>query len=312
MKLSQACVLVGLGLLAGAPSSAMAGGDWPAGGSTKDYGTAVPVPAPAPVPVYQADWYFRADGGIGFGDDPESSERGLVYGQEDIASGQFGDGPFGLQPAWFNNDFETFVTLGVGVGYYWNDRFRTDLTAETRSQGKVKFDGTYTYDTPTDPQSGEFQRVEGVVRDETTVHGGVFLFNAYYDFKRDAQQTFVPYVGGGVGFAWTELKRNHWTDQFRQDCDEVNGCDADSERQTDAVNVQDKTHSVTFAAAATAGFSYQFSEAILLDMNYRFLYLGGTDAGFQVTGTTFGGATGVTISDAYEHQLRAGLRFNVN
>ncbi len=304
MKLSHASLMLGLALLAGASTPASAGGDWPTGGM-KDYGSAVPVPAPAPIPVDRGEWYFRADAGIGVGDDPDSSERGLVYGYDSE------DGTFGMEPTWFNNDFETFVTLGVGVGYYWNDQFRTDFTAETRSQGKVKFDGTYQYDTVTN-NANEFERVYGAVRDETTVQGGLFLFNGYYDFKRDPQQTLVPYLGAGLGFGWTELKRNHWTDQWRQNCDTTNGCDPDSEVQTDAVNVQDKTHSVTFAAAAMAGFSYQFSEAILLDMNYRFLYLGGTDAGFQVTGTTFGGATGVTIGDIYEHELRAGLRFNVN
>ncbi|MDX2259434.1 MAG: hypothetical protein NW205_11020 [Hyphomicrobiaceae bacterium] len=296
---SPLATAVALALLSSASPVALAGGDWP--GSTKDY---VPVPAPAPIPVYEAKYYFRADAGIGLGDGPGANEHGLLYGQDSRS------GPFGTSPAWLNSDFETFVTLGVGVGYYWTDRVRMDLTAETRSEGKVKINGSYTYRTEADG-IGDYDQVRGTVRDETTLHGGLFLLNGYYDFKRDQMQAFVPYVGGGVGFVWNELKRNHSTNERSRTCTTSIQPQCAGAFSTDFTEIeQDKTNSITFAAAATAGFSYQWTDSILMDFNYRFLYLGGSDAGLQVA-NRFGGATRVDIEDQYEHQLRAGLRFEV-
>ena len=265
----------------------------------------VPVPAPVPIPIYQPGYYFRLDAGLGFGDNPSASEQGLVYGRDRMA-GTFGTERIGVIP-----DFEDFVTLGVGVGAYFGGGWRGDITAETRTQGKVKINGEYSYLVDRDGQFGSDGRVNGEIRDETTLRGGIFLANAYYDIPYSRNSWFKPYVGGGLGFAWNELKRNHFTTESLQACDnDMRNCGAFTQRSNE--EVQDKTHTVSFAAQLSTGFVYQITDGTALDLNYRFLYVGGMHQGFEVDRSNFGGNTKVSIDDMYEHQIRAGLRFDVN
>lgn len=311
MKLNLVGLSLSLAILTaiGVPANAA---DWNYGaGSIKDYGTstAIPVPAPVPVPEYAARYYFRADAGIGFGDAPDAAETGMRYGQ-DAEWGPYGDGPFGMQSSWLHNDFDTFVTLGVGVGMNIGRGFRADLTAETRSQGKVKVDGEYQYFKWNG--GAAYDQVHGYVNDETTLRGGVFLLNGYYDLERFKTARFTPYIGAGIGFAWNELKRNSGTREVDRTCIVGGGCTSYSARSS--TNVQDKTHDISFAAAAMAGVSYRLSDYALLDMNYRYLFIDATDVGFAINGPTgtYGGNSKVSIGETHEHQLRAGIRFEVN
>ncbi len=300
MKLYQLSLSLGLAAFALASTPASAA-DWNYGaGGLKDFGAAaVPVPAPVPIPEYAARYYFRIDAGIGFGDSPTGTEQGYFYGDDAVG------GPWGMPSAWINNDFDSLVTFGAGAGVYVGSGFRLDLTAETRSQGKVKINGDYQY-TTSGPNP---QQVRGSVRDDTTLRGGIFMVNGYYDFDRGPSSRFTPYIGAGLGFAWNELKRNHSTVEISRACSP--SCSGAFTRR-DSESVQDKTHDIVFAASAMAGLSYRISDYALLDMNYRYLYAGSTDAGFGIQGRTFGGNSKVTIGEAHEHQIRAGLRFDVN
>lgn len=307
MKANQLSLSLSLALLVAATVPGVAA-DWShrAGGLKDTIHTAIPVPAPVPIPEYAARYYFRVDAGFGFGDAPDATEQGLVYGLDSQS------GPFGVSSSWLNNDFETFVTLGVGTGVYFGNGFRMDVTAESRSQAKVKIDGNYRYFSRPD-ENGEFEDVRGDVRDETTLRGGIFMVNGYYDIPRPVASPLVPYIGAGIGLAWTELKRNHFTTELAQACDVVNGCRGDI-FERDYVEVQDKTHDVSFAAMATLGATYRFNEWALLDMNYRFLYIDGVSHGFGIFGNRqqLAGDSGITIEASHEHQIRAGLRFEVN
>jgi opacity protein-like surface antigen len=298
MKLYQLSLSLGLAAfaLASAPASAA---DWNYGaGGLKDFGgAAVPVPAPVPVPDYAARYYFRLDAGIGFGDSPTGTEQGYFYGDD------AGGGPWPMRSGWFNNDFDSLVTLGAGAGVYIGSGFRLDLTAETRSQGKVKINGEQDYRVDINNEG----RVR--VRDETTLRGGIFLANGYYDFDRGPSSRFTPYIGAGIGFAWNELKRNHSTIEFSRGCSP--SCSGAFTRG-DSDSVQDKTHDIVFAATATAGLAYRITDYALIDMNYRYLYAGSTDVGLGINGRNFGGNSKVTIGETHEHQIRAGLRFDVN
>ncbi|MCH9808757.1 MAG: outer membrane beta-barrel protein [Alphaproteobacteria bacterium] len=306
MKLKALSLLLGLAVSTAVSGTAIAA-DWNYGaGSIKDGATAaVPVPAPVPVPEYAARYYFRADAGVGFGDAPDSTEEGYYYGSDAVG------GPYGLRSSWLNDDFDTFVTLGVGVGINIGDRFRADFTAETRSKEEVKIDGQYAYEGVT--RGGQWDEVRGAVRDKTSLSGGVFLFNGYYDFKKVGGARFTPYVGGGVGFAWNELKRNHSTIENSRTCN-ATPCQTQF-RRTDNLNTQDKTHDISFAASLMAGMAYRLSDYALLDMNYRYLFIDATDHGIHIPsrpGRTFGGDTKVSIGETHEHQIRAGIRFEVN
>lgn len=286
-----------------APASAA---DWNYGaGRIKDTGpAAVPVPAPVPVPEYSARYYFRTDAGIGMGDAPDSSEAGYYYAED----GDYGPQP--LQSAWLNDDFDTFVTLGVGAGMYVGDRFRLDVTAETRTKGEVEIDGVYFFNTPV--RNRQWEEVRGSVTDKTSLSGGIFMLNGYYDFNRGLHSRFTPYVGGGLGFAWNELRRVHTTSESSWTCNEVNNQCSSPRTLRDRVHVKDKTHDLSFAAMLTAGLGYRLNDYALLDLNYRYLFVDATDAAIQIRGDEFGGASKVSIGEMHEHQLRAGIRFEVN
>lgn len=296
MKRHALSLKIALALIAGTVCQAQAG-DWNygAGGLKGHSGQAIAVPAPAPVPEYAAEYYFRGDIGVGMGDRPSASETGMVYGRDSAS------GTFGFSQGALDSDFETFVTLGVGVGTYWSNTFRTDVTAETRTEGKVKYANTYTYGTT----GGGL--VNGTVNDETTLRGGVFLVNAYYDLTSLARYRMRPYVGVGVGFAWNEVKRNHGTTETS--CTNAAACTL---TQRDFVNIQDKTHSISLAAAATVGSTYKLTHNTSLDLNYRFLYIDGADVEIGVDGGQFGGTSKISIGESFEHQLRAGLRYDLN
>jgi len=65
---------------------------------------------------------------------------------------------------------------------------------------------------------------------------------------------------------------------------------------------------VSFAAQASVGTSYQLSDITELDFNYRYLYIDGVQSSLAVENRT----STVETEGTHDHQIRAGLRFNVN
>ena len=75
---------------------------------------------------------------------------------------------------WTGGTDDTAWVAGGGVGYQFNDNFRTDLTVDW---------------------SGDYSIAPGATLGTTVVLG-----NAYFDWKN--QSMFTPYVGGGLGYGW--------------------------------------------------------------------------------------------------------------
>lgn len=312
---------VGL-LMLGVTSVAAVAADWNNGaGSYKDMrgSAAVPVPAPTPIPIYTPDWYLRADFGYGFGGNRDLSESGMQYGLLD-SPGATGPTPFGMRSSWFNDDFGTFMTGGVGVGHYFSDRFRGDITFETVSMGKGTINGEERYDkygydafyadnygpSPHDAAGNARRRVTVYVSDVTKLTSYVGMANGYYDFG--TVRGFTPYVGAGLGIAYHHANRKNTTNE--QECDITAPCTS-IDRGT--YRGRTKETGYALAAAFTAGLSYSISEITALDFNYRYLHVGGTDVRLNLTdnnGTQH--STKVSTGDIGEHQLRAGLRFNIH
>jgi opacity protein-like surface antigen len=269
--------LLGLALGAGGMMPAVAGGDLVAPDyrtGINPYAVATPVPAPIPVPVYDAAWYFRGDFAAGFGSDPSVTTTGTPF---------TGSGPaplsVGFDPAWLRKSFEPSFTGGVGVGYVWGPRFRTDLTVDFHSIMQAKFIGT-------SPVTGGLLSVD----DRTKWMSTILLINGYYDFRTGTP--FTPYLGGGLGFAVNQLTRNS-NSIFSPD-------------QSFNTSASGRTTKVVFAAAAMAGLTYDFNSFVALDVNYRYLFIGGSDVGPTGANST------VSIGDLNESQIRAGLRFYIN
>jgi opacity protein-like surface antigen len=283
------------GLIASAPATA---DSWWGRGSVKDRRAAVPVPAPAPIPDYAARWYLRGDLGVGFSV-PNASENGIRYGYNlyywDTST------PFGTPSSWLDDDTISTLNYGAGIGYYWTSNFRTDLTLEGRSRQKLKIRGTYAYPEeafvgPSWGYTGDL--IAGETQDVAELSSRLLLFNAYYDFGHAG--SLRPYIGAGIGLAMNKLERSFANDEIV--CEEDLSCSLQG-----STRAKDSTHDVTFAAALMAGVSYSITPVTMLDLNYRYLYISGSDIDLDINGVKSNFSTG----DIHEHQIRLGLRWNI-
>lgn len=208
----------------------------------------IPVPAPVPIPETHA-FYVRGDANLSFFEPPEIELGGIKFGQEDMT--------------------ETFST-GVGIGVYFRDSIRGDVTVDYRWDADVS---------GVNPVTGN--------EHSTEVYSILGLANLYYDFGN--RDRFSPYIGAGIGLV------HHNTRERRVF---TNGSQ---------VAQSDGSDSVDFAVAAMAGFSYAVHQGFLIDVGYRYLYLGDTE-----TQPTIGGQFGALhVNDIQSHELRFGLRYEV-
>lgn len=298
---------IGLALaiaLAAGATPALAGGDVVyRDGSSKDYrGAGIPVPAPIPV-MEHFRWYLRADMGLGLLGGGAPSETGLIIGAQD-ATGVGAQTPFGTSSSWFTDDFNTFVSGGVGVGMYLTPHLRGDLTVEARTKSDVIGDGAYSYAqwAHTIPVPGPTgTRVDGSLQDKTEVRDTTTMINLYYDFKD--RGGFTPYIGAGVGVAVRTLQR---TSTLTETLYDVTG-PIPVLTGTRTLTGTGKAHVPALAAALTLGASYALHPGMVLDFNYRYMYTGEGD----VKGRVGGQPTTLTVGETHEHALRAGLRINV-
>lgn len=268
MRRTQRILALALALCAAGMVPALAGGDYV---PIPDYRTGVnPYGAATPVPAPI----------------PVPVYEPAWYFRGDFAAGfgsdpsvtafgtPFDGGTEGFNALSYSSGFEPSFTGGVGVGYIWGPAIRTDLTVDVHSIMHAKFYGT----TP----GGTY------VYDKTRFISTILLANAYYDFRTGTP--FTPYLGGGLGFGVNQLTRS----------DDQTGTVTDS--------VSRRTTDVQFAAAAMAGFYYDFSSFVAVDVNYRFLYVGGSSVGVPINGI----GSELDVGSLNEHQIRAGLRLYVN
>lgn len=275
---------VTLGLILGATSIAPAtAGD---GYSPRYRVPPVPagIPVPAPVPIAETfNWYLRADVGLSLAAIPSVSETGAVYGANSAA-------PFGMSSSWFNDNFETFVNWSVGVGYYVTPRLRGDITVDTRGSANIEGNGTYSY-----TQLVTGNTVNGVVTDRTSHGATAALLNLYVDLTDRGRIT--PYIGAGVGFVVNHLERTQTVTETL----------VGAAPGTRTFGGRDGVHEVALAGMATAGVAITLWPSTVLDLNYRLMYLGGSDAAITVNGNN----SRLSVGETFDHQLRAGLRWNI-
>lgn len=258
--------------LLGMSVPALADGDPYYSNGINPSGVRTPVPAPIPVPVDESEWYFRGDFAAGFGGTPTI----------DISGYNLVESIFG--PVKRSSSFEPSFTGGVGVGYVWGPHVRTDLTVDIHSIMHSEISGEV---------FGGLGAVPPVyASDEIKYMSTIVLLNAYYDFRTGTPWT--PYLGGGLGFTVNQLTRN---------------LSYTNAPLAVAYSSGDRSTDVQFAAAAMAGVSYDISTFVAVDVNYRFLYIGGSEASFSDIGLL---PSTVSVGGIGEHQIRAGLRFMVN
>jgi opacity protein-like surface antigen len=196
---------------------------------------------------------------------------------------------------------ESTRSFGLGVGRYFSNNVRGDLTFDWRSEAKVRGNVNDSLATV------QGERVFGV-------KNVVALANLYYDF--DTRSHFTPYIGVGLGFARNTTTAGHVNIAYPTG----SNCDPAGPTPTETCSATFEGRTKTNAAGALmAGFSAKLHDRLHLDAGYRFLYLGGANTGdinirrtVIATGVaTNGGAADPIIHDLIAHEFRVGLRFDI-
>ncbi|HEY1154251.1 MAG TPA: outer membrane beta-barrel protein, partial [Pseudolabrys sp.] len=224
---------------------------------------------PPPVVEEFSSWYLRGD--IGMSNQSVKNLDNALYSGNSIQAVGMG--------------FDSGMIAGVGVGYYFNDWLRFDLTGEYR--GRTNFHGL---DIVTPGGGG------APYTDE--YHGSksewLALANAYVDLG--TWNNFTPFVGAGVGFSRNTIH------SFTDTCVVCAG---------GSVATGADASKWDFAWALHAGVSYKVSKNFAIELAYRYVNLGGARSGDLVT---YNGINNVNnpmeFKSLTSHDIRLGLRMN--
>lgn len=184
----------------------------------------------------------------------------------------------------------------AGVGYSFTDYLRADVTLDY-STGEY---GGTTSSTAACGGASATGQCASVDTQSYEQYG--FMANAYVDLGTYAG--FTPYVGAGAGVArvtWGQLNSD-------LSCVSVAG-NACTGTPTDTTSPGQQDWRFTYALMA--GFAYDISKNLKLDVGYRYSKInGGTQFNFDAA-TTAAGAGGGQANDngIAKHEFRAGLRY---
>jgi opacity protein-like surface antigen len=281
-----------------APAALETAGNVRWGAGLKDLAVPAPIPVPGAFPVREGfSYYLRADLSWGWGENRAYTERGAIYGELDSATG-----PFNSTAIPFTSQRDDVFGGTIGVGAYFTQRIRGDITLDFHQNNKYLFNGTYAY--PVIAPVG--QAINGRVTDTIKLSNTVALVNAYFDIL--PRGMFTPYVGAGIGVVYNQMDRNYLNTETQ-----VNGAGAVVGGPFVRVGTG-REDAVGLAAALMAGASISFDHRWALDIGYRALYMDGTSATATIP-SFFAGQpaqqTTAALGDVWEHQIRVGLRWNL-
>ncbi len=229
---------------------------------------AIPCYVPPPPVVEEfSGWYLRGD--IGF---TNQSVKDLTNIQDTGNSVQ----NIGL-------GFDASPLFGIGVGYYFNDWMRFDVTGEYRS--KANFHGTQIITSGGNTYTDEYTGSKSE---------WLFLLNAYVDLG--TWSGFTPFVGAGVGASRNTI----------HDLVDVN-------TPNQGVAFGDTASKWSFAWALHAGVAYKVSKNFTIELAYRYVDLGDAESGDLYT--YLGGNTiynPMEFNHLTSHDVKLGLRFNLD
>ena len=241
-----------------------------------DLPLAPPLPSYAPEPVAFSGWYIRGDVGAGVAFEPDirSTFEETVYDNRFVHK-SIGDS----------------AIIGLGVGYEFNNWLRFDVTGEYRTpQHLHALEG---YSPP--PDAG----LVGTAYDDYTgsVQSSVFLANAYVDLG--TWYGLTPYVGGGVGAAYTIVSK--LTD---------NGIGGIGGYGYGGYGIAPSHGTFDLAWAGMVGMSYALTQNLKLDVGYRYLDMG--DAQSAAIACTVPSACEKQHYHLASNDIRIGLRWMIN
>jgi opacity protein-like surface antigen len=233
-----------------------------------------PIYAP-PVEEYSpspSGWYLRGDIGM-----TNQQFNGIHQRLYDVPGTSVDHVGF----AWDSGMF-----AGLGLGYKINDWFRADVTGEYR--GKTSLHGS---------DSTVFNGGTGVDNYSGTKSEWVFLANAYFDLG--TWWCVTPYVGAGVGMADIMMKG------FRDD-----GFTYIGGVLNNSTAYAEDASKWNFAWAVHAGLTYKVTQAMSIDLGYRYLNMGtGTTGATRAFDGSFTNGGPFTFKSIDSHDFKLGVRW---
>jgi opacity protein-like surface antigen len=241
----------------------------------------VPPPVQTQRVEFGTGWYIRGD---------------LGYARESLP-------PISSDLSQYTSSAPTYSFNGdIGVGYKFNNWFRTDVTGEYRAPISASGPGAgKTCITALETVNNVLQTLAtDTCTPQSTASIGrwAFLANGYVDMG--TWYGFTPYVGAGGGFSITNEKSStHWymsnglpyqvtTDGFYYDWDVNSG-----------------TARYQIAWALMGGVSYAITPHFLLDLGYRYINLG--------TLPGIANSAGQIVTKPMDAQeIRIGLRYMID
>ena len=298
MQTNRARLIIAAAIAIAAVSPAVAGGVVIYTGVRDPYAAAVPVPAPAPIPVYDADYYVRFDTGASWMANGEIDELDTPMTSRDI------------------DDVEAIEFGSIGAGRYITPSIRAEIAVELSTRAEIgPGDQDYSQslqvllpDTSTNTVTYAVQRQEKVDFEQD-----IGMLNFYYDFRNSTR--FTPYVGAGVGVTYRQLTR---TASETANCVGVVNSIAgtlDCTANTQLPNTSTITEGTStkkswdVAGALMAGVAVELTESIKWDTGYRYMWQNG---GLTVDSEVLTGTSRIEIKDIGQHQIRTGIRLDLN
>lgn len=286
------------------------------------YGSELPVTKTVEVGT---GWYLRGD----LGYQVDTKYRSTVAGASNPLQGL--PAFVGAGAVTHQNDYSN-MTASIGAGYHLNDLFRVDFNLATFGQNTFGQNGVFTSGCGGTRTITTTNYVAGVAvvpvnttssADSVNCAGGISIknsmylgmLNGYVDLGTIAG--FTPYVGGGVGVAYT--KQTASADARCEGSQVTTGVAGVSQTTntfvcsgqasyTDPADVslvsyEDDQWSIAYAL--NAGVGYQLTKNMTLDMGYQFT--SAPNARYaQFDGTTISQQKGINV-----HEVRVGLRYDL-
>jgi len=250
-------------------------------------------------PEYQpveigSGWYLRGDVGYAVA----VSNGGVDYRTYNSTTATYTDATFATAR------ISSAFGAGVGFGYRFTDYLRADATIDYL---RGDFAGTTVSATPClDPVANPlYLNTTCRSEDGSSFEALAPMLNAYVDLGTYAG--FTPYAGAGAGFAylrWNDLSNATYC---------VDGgavCPAPAYIGT---TTHGGLSDWRFAWSVMAGFAYDLSANLKLDVGYKYRQISGGDMFAFDAVTAAAGATGPQGHDNgfSQHEVRVGLRYEL-
>jgi opacity protein-like surface antigen len=231
---------------------------------------------PPEVQVSLGGWYLRGDIGMANQYLHGGLENSLFSAPDNF---QFLD----------EGDFSAAPTFRGGIGYKLNDWFRAEGVIEYR--GKTDFSALDRYETVDDADPTTW---DGANEYSARKSEWLIMANGYIDLGTYGGLT--PYVGAGIGASRNTISN------FR-----------DINTATGGVAYGDTNHEWNLAWALHAGFGFDITDRLTLDLGYSYLHLGDASSGDIAP---FSGPNTVNNPMVFDsiisHDVKFGLRYALN